>query len=153
MERDLMLDGSQQYPQQGKGRIWFARIAVLAVFVINVQCAIAFIIWPDAYLSSYALSGETGRVVLRSIGILFLMWNATYPPVIWNPHRHMLLFGIVLVQQLIGLVGESILLVSLHGSIAALASSLTRFIIFDGAGLVLMGIAFFLLVRIPKGQR
>ena len=139
-------------PENGKKTIWFARIVVLAVFIMNVQCAISFIVWPEAYMASYALSGLSGKVVMRSIGIAFLMWNATYPAVIWSPYRHKLIFAIVLLQQVIGLIGESLLCISILGQSDVLVSSLLRFIIFDGVGLALMAFAFILVMRIPESR-
>lgn len=136
--------------EQGRASVWFARIAVLAVFVVNVQCAISFIVAPEVHMASYALSGQSGIVVMRSIGITFLMWNATYPAVIWNPSRNRTVYIIVLVQQVIGLIGESLLCISVMGQSDVLVSSLLRFIIFDGCGLVLMAIGFVLVSRIPE---
>jgi hypothetical protein len=72
------------------------------------------------------------------------MWNATYPPVIVRPDRYRVLFGVVLVQQAIGLVGESLLLAGLQPGLEVLASSIARFVAFDAAGLVLLAIAFLL---------
>src|SRR5690606_38201296 len=61
---------------------WFARGAVGLVFAINLSCALAFITYPENYAAGFELSGVPGVVVVRAFGILFLMWNATYPPVI-----------------------------------------------------------------------
>ena len=49
---------------------------------------------------------------------------------------------IVLVQQAIGLAGESWLRFGLPAGHAALSASIERFILFDAAGLVLMAAAF-----------
>jgi hypothetical protein len=130
---------------------WPARLAVGAVFVMNVWCALAYLGAPDAYAAGYGLSGYTGRAVVRGFAILFLMWNATYPPVIWQPRRHTTLFAIVLVQQLIGLVGEVLLLRSLPAEGAALRAIGTRFVVFDGGGLVLM-LAAFTVMRLPRAR-
>lgn len=50
--------------------------------------------------------------------------------------------AIVLVQQAIGLAGESWLRFGLPAGHAALSASIERFILFDAAGLVLMAAAF-----------
>ena len=50
-------------------------------------------------------------------------------------------------RLLIGLVGESLLLVSLPSGNATLGESVLRFILFDAAGLVLLGIAWWLVRR------
>ena len=123
-------------------REWIARVLVAIVFFINVQCALQFVIWPDAYVGAYQLEGASAEAIVRSFGICFLMWNATYPPVIARPARYRVLFGVMIAQQVIGLVGESLLYTTLGPALPILASSVMRFIIFDGAGLVLLAIAF-----------
>lgn len=123
-------------------RLWIARVLVCAVFFINVQCALQFVLWPAAYTAAYQLEGASAQAVVQSIGICFLMWNATYPPVIAKPDRYRVLFGVVIAQQLIGLVGESLLYSSLDSGLSVLAASVMRFIVFDGAGLVALLAAF-----------
>ena len=67
--------------------LWTARLIVGVVFFFNVTCALEFIARPGAYAPSFELSGLPGEVMVRGIGILFLMWNATYPPVMARPDR------------------------------------------------------------------
>lgn len=126
--------------------VWFARVAFAAVFALNVMCALQFVIDPGSYAGAYELEGVAGEAAVRGIGIAFLMWNATYPAFIAAPSRFRVLGWVILAQQAIGLVGESLLLCSLPAGHDVLASSVMRFIAFDGAGLVLMGVAFALLV-------
>lgn len=126
-------------------RVWFARLAVGAVFLLNVQCALQFILWPGRYTAGFELAGVPGEAAVRGLGITFLMWNATYPLVLWDPRRHRALFAVVLAQQLIGLAGETWLLLTLPAGHDALAASITRFTVFDGAGLLVMAAAFALL--------
>ena len=83
-----------------------------------------------------------GAAAVRGLGVAFLMWNATYPAVIANPRRFRALYAVVLVQQAVGLAGESWILLSLPAGHAALAASIVRFIAFDAVGLVLMAAAF-----------
>ena len=125
-------------------RIWIARVLVVLVFAIDVQCAVQFILWPDAYTAAYQVEGASAEAMVRTVGICFLMWNTTYPPVFVHPDRYRVLFGVVIAQQLIGLVGEALLLTSLQPGLEVLASSIVRFIVFDAAGLVLLAIAFLL---------
>lgn len=122
-------------------RTWIARALVALVFVINVQCALQFILWPGAYTAAYQVEGASAEIMVRTVGICFLMWNATYPPVIAHPERHRTLFGVVIAQQVIGLVGESLLLAGLQPGLEVLAGSIMRFVVFDAAGLVLLAIA------------
>ena len=124
-----------------KAIVWFARIAFAAVFVINVQCALQYVIWPQLYTSGFGLAGIPGNVAVRGLGVAFLMWNATYPAVIWNPLRFKALSNVVIAQQIIGLAGELAILLSLPAGFGAISASITRFVWFDAAGLVLMAIA------------
>ena len=127
---------------QGQKRIWAARVLIAAVFFINVMCAVQFIVVPADFAPAYQLEGPVAIPIVRSFGICFLMWNATYPPLIVHPERYRMLFCVVIAQQAIGLVGESLLLASLEPGLAMLAASIVRFIVFDAAGLVLLAAAF-----------
>ncbi len=138
----------------GECASWCARVAVGAVFALNVECALAFILDPGRYVGGFELAGVPGETAVRGLGIAFLMWNATYPLVIWRPRKHPALFAVVLVQQTIGLAGEVWLLLGLVPGHEALASTLTRFVVFDGIGLLLMAAAFVLLrLRRPREPR
>lgn len=119
-----------------------ARIAVAAVFLLNVQCALQFVLWPAAFAPAYELSGVAGEAAVRGLGVAFLMWNATYPAVIASPRRFRALFAVVLAQQAIGLAGETAILLSLPAGHDVLAGNVLRFIAFDGAGLAVMLAAF-----------
>ena len=117
---------------------------VLAVFAVNMYCIIHFIFLPENFIGAYELSGVPGIAALQGIGVAFLMWNVTYPPVIWRPDKHRVLFAVVIAQQIVGLVGESFILLSLPGGYDLLSFNIMRFIIFDAAGLVLLTIGFLL---------
>lgn len=132
----------------------FARIAVGLVFIVNVQCALSFIINPAAFAPAYELSGIEGDVAIRGLGVAFLMWNATYPAVIVYPLRNRSLYIVVLAQQLIGLLGETWIYTTLPVGHTLLESSIMQFIIFDAFGLIIMSLAFVLLhVLIRRGKR
>ena len=61
------------------------RLCFAFVFVVNVQCALGFtILAPEAYMGDYENGGVPGRVATRGIGIAFLMWNCTYPLVVYS---------------------------------------------------------------------
>jgi len=126
--------------------VWVARALVLAVFVINIMCALSFILFPELSVDAYQLAGAglPGAVAIQGIGITFLMWNATYPLVIVNPSKFWVLFIIVIAQQIIGLVGELILYFSLPAGYAMLSASIMRFVVFDAIGLVLLLLALVL---------
>lgn len=133
-----------------KAATWFARVAFTAVFAVNVQCALSFVLFPGDFAAAYELGGVAGEAAVRGIGIAFLMWNATYPAFIVSPQRFRVLGWVILAQQAIGLVGESLLLTGLPTGHDVLAASVMRFVAFDGAGLVLMGIAFACMIIVDK---
>lgn len=125
--------------------IWIARVVVASVLALNLGCAASFILQPFRYVSGFELSGVPGKVMVQGLGILFLMWNATYPPVILRPDVHRTLFGVVLVQQAVGLAGETWLWLTLPSGHSMLSNTGLRFIIFDGIGLVLIATTYVLL--------
>ncbi len=125
--------------------LWLARLALVVVFFFNVSCALAFVVRPAAYAPGFEVSGVVGQVIVRGIGILFLMWNVTYPLAIRDPWRYRWLFLIVIIQQVIGLTGETWMLLTLPPGHAALATTGWRFVAFDGGGLVAMLITFALM--------
>ena len=125
--------------------LWFARIVVGAVFLMNISCALAFILHPEGYVPGFEVSGVPGRIYVQGLGILFLMWNATYPLVIFHPVRYQVLFIIVLLQQAIGFGGETWLWITLPSGHSLLRSTGLRFMLFDGIGLIAMAGAYWLL--------
>ena len=106
---------------------WAVRLCFAFVFAANVQCALGFALMPEAYMGAYELAGASGRVATQGIGVAFLMWNCTYPLVIWQPWRHRVPAGHDL-----------------------LACSIDLFITFDAVGLVLMGASFAALLFAAK---
>ncbi|MFV9675087.1 MAG: hypothetical protein ACNYZI_06875 [Anaerolineales bacterium] len=125
--------------------LWLARITVGAVFLMNVSCALAFILQPELYSPGFEVAGVPGMVYVQGLGILFLMWNATYPLVIFHPIRYRALFVVVLIQQAIGFAGETWLWLTLPAGHSPLRATGLRFIIFDGIGLITMAGAYWLL--------
>ena len=122
--------------------LWAVRIVFAAVFAVNVDCALSFIANPGAYAGGYELAGVAGEAAVRGLGVAFLMWNVTYPAFIAAPQRWPVLGWVILAQQVVGLVGESLILVGLPVGHEVLAAGIRLFIVFDAAGLVLMTAAF-----------
>lgn len=127
--------------------LWLARVTVGAVFLMNVSCALAFILQPEKYSPGFEVAGVPGRIYVQGMGILFLMWNATYPPVIFQPIRYRALFVVVLIQQAIGFAGETWLWLTLPAGHSLLRATGLRFMLFDGIGLIAMAGAYWLLMR------
>lgn len=139
-------------PTHNKRAIWIARFVFSAVFLLNIQCAIQFIVTPELYLTAYELYGQTGKVALQGLGVAFLMWNATYPFYIYKPEKYHIIGIVILAQQAIGLVGETTILLGLQSGHEMLYASILRFIAFDGIGLLLMIISFVILLVTLKSM-
>lgn len=123
---------------------WICRICFTIVFIVNIHCAISFIVDPGPYAWNFGLRGDSGNFAVRGLGIAFLMWNATYPVFVAFPNRFKVVGGIVLAQQIIGLIGESLLLSYLPAASFLFAASIMRFVYFDAFGLVIMAVPFIL---------
>jgi hypothetical protein len=119
-------------------RVWLSRLLIAAVLIWNVQCALAFLISPVPYAASFEVSGEQGEAILRGIGVLFLMWNVPYAVALWHPVRYRVSLYEALAMQSIGLLGESLILLTLPSVHFLARASIVRFIRFDAAGLLLL---------------
>jgi hypothetical protein len=131
-------------------RTHLARLLVGIVLIWNVQCALALLFQPDSYAASFELVGAVGLAMMQSLGVLFLMWNVPYAVALWNPVQHKTSLYEAVVMQAIGVVGETWIFWGLPAVHTALRASITRFIWFDSAGLVLLLIAAWLVRKIPK---
>ena len=98
------MPASKTRTRPGRLRCWVLRAALALIFVVNVQCALSFVLNPAAFADAYELTGAVGAAAVQGLGVTFLTWNATYPPVIAHPERHRTLFGVIVAQQAIGLV-------------------------------------------------
>ena len=136
-------------PQSESGKLWAARIAVALVLAANLSAAIPYVLNPERFAAAFELGGVAGAAMVRGIGVLFLMWCVAYVPVVADPDHHPVLFGVILVQQVIGLAGEGWIVASLPAGHAVLAATGLRFMAFDGAGLALLVLAFMLVRRRP----
>ena len=123
-------------------RLWLTRGLIALVTAWNLQAALLFILWPERYAPGFELTGIPGTAAVRGTGILFLMWNVPYVVALWHPYKYKLALVMALVMQLIGLVGESVILFNLPDGHTLLRASIMRFITFDAIGLVLLLGAF-----------
>jgi hypothetical protein len=112
---------------------------------LNLQCAIQFISSPAIYAGGFGLTGLPGDMAIRGTGILFLMWNVPYIFACVNPVKYRTSYLQAVLMQAIGFVGEFVLWSTLPVSQVIPRSSLFRFIVFDGAGLLVIIIGFMLL--------
>jgi hypothetical protein len=120
---------------------------MMLVLIANLSAAVPYVLSPGRYVAAFELSGVAGAAMVRGIGILFLMWCVGYVPVIARPDRHPALFGVILVQQVIGLAGEAWIVASLPAGHDVLSATGLRFMVFDGVGLALLILAFMLVRR------
>lgn len=128
-------------------RLWTARLLIAAVVGWNLQVACVFLFSPEFFLSSFELSGIPGEAAVRGMAVLFIMWNVPYLVALWHPRRHKVSLYEAMAMQTIGLIGESFILSTLGGGHLLLRTSIIRFIVFDGAGLVFLIMAFLLVFR------
>jgi hypothetical protein len=124
--------------------IWLIRLLILVVLASNIYCAIQFLVNPSGYIQQFDLTGEAGTIVIRSLGILFIMWNVPYAIAIYQPYRYSVDLISALLMQLIGFIGETLIYFSIQ-TLVNTKSSIMRFMIFDFAGLLLLTVAYILL--------
>lgn len=131
-----------------RGPLWVARACIVLVLAVNLQCAVAFVVSPHAYAGSFQLTGLEGATMVRSMGLLFLMWNVPYVVAAWHPWRHRASLLEAAVMQAIGLVGEALMLQALPPvGYEALRATGERFVRFDAAGLLLLLLALSCVAR------
>ncbi len=132
-------------------RIWITRLLIGIVTAWNLQAAFAFIFTPSGFVRAYELSGTAGEAAIRGVGVLFLMWNVPYLFAVKDPIRYQLALTFALLMQFIGLSGETYIYFTLSADHAMLGNSILRFIVFDGVGLALLAMAYWI-ERIPKNS-
>jgi len=131
-------------------RLWAARLLIAVVVAWNLECALVFLLNPAVFAPGFELKGVPGEAAVRGFGVLFVMWNIPYLVALWQPQRNRLSLWEALVMQLIGVVGESLIFSFSPLVHVVLRTSLLRFIIFDGAGvLLLIGAAWLVRKRHP----
>ena len=118
-----------------------ARILVGLVFLINIQCALVFLLNPSPYMVGFGLEGAAGEQTVRALGLLFMMWNVPYAFALANPVKHRISLIEAVIMQAIGLIGETSILLVGGPYPSPIESTLKRFILFDGIGLVFLLIA------------
>ena len=121
--------------------VWAARVAVAVVCISNLSAAVPFVLKPEAYAPGFEASGFGGAVLVRALGLAFLMWQVAFVPVIWNP-RNRACFLVILAMQVVGLAGETWAVLTMPAGHDALRATAQRFIAFDAAGLVLLALAY-----------
>jgi hypothetical protein len=126
-----------------------SRILIGLVFVVNIQCAGAFVFNPAAYMHGFGLDTIVGEQMVRALGLLFVMWNVPYAFALADPVRHRISLMEVVIMQAVGVVGETAILLFGGPFPPPISTTITRFILFDGIGLILLAAAL-LQVQIKK---
>ena len=135
--------------------LWIARLLIGVVFALNVQCALAFLIAPSAFAPGFELSSAVGDGAIsdgmvRGLGILFLMWNVPYAVALSDPVRRSVSLWEACGMQVIGLTGETFLLLTFPAGHPAVRETVVRFILFDGLGLVALGAALWITLQVRR---
>jgi hypothetical protein len=117
-------------------RVWIARFLIIIVVAWNVQVALVFMLRPEFYAPGFQVSGAAGEAMVRGVGVLFLMWNVPYLVALWHPVRHRISLHEACAMQGIGLIGESLIYLSMSPQLAVARTSVSRFVVFDAVGLV-----------------
>ena len=130
-------------------QVWAARLLIAVVLFWNLQAAFLFMLSPNVFVSAFQLEGVPGRSAVIGYGILFLMWQVPYVFALLHPVKFRFSLWQALIMQVIGTVGESILLSTIPFDYQLLRGSILRFILFDAAGVVIL-LGGILLVRYHK---
>lgn len=139
-----------------QGREWYrsinlARLFVALVLASNLYAALAFFLTPRSFTAAYELMGTPGEAAVAGMGLLFLMWQVPYCLALLNPLKYQLSLLEALIMQTLGVLGETCILLRIPLQNAILRSSITRFLVFDVAGLALLALAW-LLVRSRRSE-
>ena len=126
-------------------RLWAARLLVALVVAWNLQCALVFLLSPGVFAPGFELTGIPGEAAVRGFAVLFVMWNIPYLVALWQPRRNRLSLWEALAMQMVGVIGESFILLSIPAGYPILHTSIIRFITFDAAGVVTLIVAILLL--------
>ena len=128
----------------GHARINISRLLIGLVAFFNLQAAVLFIINSAAYSAGFEVSGIIGEKLVQGMGILFLMWNVPYIYALIDPIRHRTSLHQAIIMQAIGVAGETILWLTLPPGHPAMESTVIRFGIFDGSGLIGLWVALWI---------
>ena len=133
-------------------KLWVARLLIAAVLGWNLQAAIFLLANPAQSAKAFQLTGVPGEAAVIGVAILFLMWQVPYLFALVHPLRFKLSLIQALIMQAIGLLGESLLLSRISPDYPSLRVSITRFVIFDAIGLLLLRTAL-LVITWPRRTR
>ena len=111
-----------------------------------------FCLTRKVFAPGFELSGMPGEAAVRGFAVLFVMWNIPYLVALWQPRGNRRSLWEALAMQMIGVIGESLIFSSIPLGHVVLRTSLLRFIIFDGAGVLLLFGAAWLAMKKRPGE-
>ena len=118
-----------------------ARLLVALVLFSNLYAALGFFFSPQAFTAVYELVGGPGEAAVAGFGLLFAMWQVPYLVALINPLKHKLSLMEALAMQGLGVIGETFILLRIPAIHTVLRSGISRFIIFDLAGLAVLTVS------------
>lgn len=124
--------------------LWISRSLIGLVLFFNLESALLFLWIPQDYAAGFGVQGPVGNIIVRSIGLLFIMWNVPYLVAFLHPIKHRVALIEATVMQSIGLLGETVLFLTLAPGLTGISNTLSRFIGFDSFGLLCLGTALWL---------
>jgi hypothetical protein len=141
---DWIFHKQEIWVMKQRTRLFVARCCVSLVLFINLNCAVQFLSKPEFFRSGFELTGVPGSAMVQGMGLLFIMWNVPYVFALLHPVKNRISMVETLIMQWIGVSGEAILISQLPGSHLNLQATVHRFVLFDGAGFIMLLIAFLL---------
>lgn len=136
----------------GRRKIWIGRIFIGVVLFFNLQCAFVFLWSPHLFAPGFELSGDVGNGMVRALGILFVMWNVPYAVAFTNPVVRRVSLYEAIAMQATGFVGETLLLASFPPGHLAIRETVSRFMLFDGMGLLFLILAAWITYPVQPRQ-
>jgi hypothetical protein len=127
---------------QTKWKLWVGKVLIAGVVFLNLQAAVYFLLRPGDYAPGFELSGVAGDAMIQGVGLLFVMWNIPYLIALVNPVKYRVSLIEAICMQAIGVIGETSLRCLLPTGHTVLSTSVSRFILFDGADLLLLLLAW-----------
>ena len=124
------------------------RLLIALVLISNLYAALGFFFSPQAFTAAYELVGAPGEAAVAGFGLLFAMWQVPYLVALINPLKHKLSLMEALTMQGLGVIGEAFILLRISPIHTVLRSGISRFIIFDLAGLALLAVSLLIVNRI-----
>jgi hypothetical protein len=125
-------------------RLQLSRAAVGIVLFLNIQCAVQFLASPQ--ITRRVLNfQEHGRNSYSRYGNLIPYVECALCFCLNPPVKYRISYFQAVIMQFIGLLGETFLWIVIPSENALIAANISRFIIFDGTGLVFMTFGYLLI--------